>query len=183
MSVFTKSKKKASSRRQIAIEAAREDILVLPDKQYRAVLRVSSVNFELKSEAEQDALIDTYQSFLNSLPTDLQIIVQVRELDMDKYLATFQAKQEQETDLIYQMQAANYVRFVSKLVTTNKILTRHFYVVVPASGETNFDLVKEQLGLSVDIVSKGLSRRISTDSPNCSFTRSKFVSPLAGTTT
>ncbi len=86
MSTFTKSKKKQSSRHQIAVEGIRDGILLLPGNHYRTALQLSSINFELKSEAEQDALIDTYQSFLNSLATPLQIIIRIRELDMDKYL-------------------------------------------------------------------------------------------------
>lgn len=158
MSVFSKSKKTASSRSQIAIRGVKDDILLLPNNRYRAVLHVSSVNFELKSEAEQDALIDTYQSFLNSLATDLQIIIRVRELDLDKYIADFGAKQEAETEDIYKQQIENYIKFVRQLVTTKKILTRHFYVVVPLNAESDFAIAREQLSLSVDIVAKGLAR-------------------------
>lgn len=63
MFILQKSNKKVSSRKQIDIEGVRDGILILPDGHYRTVLNASSINFELKSEAEQDALIDTYQSF------------------------------------------------------------------------------------------------------------------------
>ena len=158
MSIFMKSKKRVSSRQQIAIEGVQAEILLLPNHEYRAVLDVSAVNFELKSEAEQDALIATYQSFLNSLPTNLQILVRVRELDMDKYLSDFEERSSSEHNEIYRNQANQYVKFVSKLVTTNKILTRHFYVVVPQSRESDFSVAKAQLSLNVDIVAKGLQR-------------------------
>ena len=158
MSILAKSKKKVSSRQQIAIKGVDQDILLLPGDEYRAVLRVSALNFELKSEAEQDTLIDTYQSFLNSLSSDIQILVRVRELDMDKYLANFRRRSELEQDTVYKAQAENYIKFVGKMVTTNKILTRHFYVVVPLSAEKDFAIVREQLALSVDIVRKGLAR-------------------------
>lgn len=159
MSIFVKSKKKASSRRQIAIKGVREGILLLPNNQYRMVLQISSINFELKSEAEQDALIDTYQSFLNSLASPLQIIIRVREVDMDKYLADFTERVKAEKEDVYRSQISNYTEFVQGLITTNKILTRNFYVVLPFSGKDNeFDIVKEQLSLTADIVAKGLSR-------------------------
>jgi hypothetical protein len=159
VSLLTKSKKKASSRRQIEIKGLRDSILILPNNQYRTVLQISSINFELKSEAEQDALIDTYQSFLNSLATPMQIIVRIREMDMDKYLTDFQSRLKEETEEIYRSQVENYTEFVKSLITTNKILARHFYVVLPFSGsEKDFDVVKEQLGLNADIVAKGLAR-------------------------
>jgi hypothetical protein len=153
-----KLRKKVSSRQQIAIRGVRDNILVLPGNRYRAIIRVSSVNFELKSEAEQDALIDTYQNFLNSLSINLQIIVRVRELDMDNYLATFTERLQNERDVVYQQQIQSYVSFVGKLVTSNKILTRHFYVVIPNQGTDDFTIIREQLNTSIDIVSKGLAR-------------------------
>lgn len=159
MSILQKSSKKISSRRQIGIKGVRDGVLQLPNNQFRIILQISSVNFELKSEAEQDALIETYQSFLNSLATPLQIIVRIREMDMDRYLSDFQARLKEESEEIYKTQVKNYTDFVKSLITTNKILTRLFYVVVPYVGqEKEFDLVKEQLSLSSDIVAKGLAR-------------------------
>ena len=79
-------KNKVSSRRQIQIKEVKDDILILPNQQYRMILETSSVNFELKSEAEQDVLIDSFQNFLNSLNSQLQILVRVREVDIDHYL-------------------------------------------------------------------------------------------------
>ncbi|MES2971464.1 MAG: TraC family protein [Patescibacteria group bacterium] len=159
MSIFVKSKKKQSSRHQIAIEGVREGILLLPNHHYRAILHISSINFELKSEAEQDAIIDTYQSFLNSLATPLQIVVRVREMDMDKYLVDFAERVKNEPEEIYREQIENYTNFVRSLISTNKILTRHFYVVIPYNDkEKDFEVVKEQLSLTLDIVGKGLAR-------------------------
>ena len=108
MSVFRKSNSKSSSRRQVAIRGVRDNVLLLPNNQYRVVLQISSINFELKSEAEQDALIDTYQSFLNSLATPLQIMVRIREMDMDRYISDFQARLKEESEEIYKTQGFPY---------------------------------------------------------------------------
>jgi hypothetical protein len=160
MSVLRKSNSKLSARRQINIKSVKDGVLALPGNEYRLVLETSSINFELKSEAEQDALIETYQSFLNSLSSALQIIIRAKELDMDKYLGEFEARMQNETEDIYRTQIANYSEFVAKLVTSNKILARHFYIVLPfAARDTNdFELIKEHLLLNADIVSKGLGR-------------------------
>lgn len=154
-----KSNSKLSSRRQIAIKGARDGILLLPGNNYRLVLAISSVNFELKSEAEQDALIDTYQSFLNSLGCDIQILVRIREMDMDKYIAEFDARITQEKQKVYKEQLKNYTKFVKSLINANKILSRQFYVVIPNMvRDSDFETAREELNLNADIVAKGLSR-------------------------
>jgi hypothetical protein len=160
MWLLQKSNSKQSSRQQINIQGVTDGILTLPGNQYRLVLQSSSINFELKSEDEQDALIDTYQSFLNSLASPLQIVVRVRELDMDKYLEDFKHDRSGEQDEIYRLQAKNYAEFVQSLVTTNKILSRHFYIVLPYDNKdgNSFSFIQEQLALNADIVSKGLGR-------------------------
>src|SRR5580692_3899279 len=119
MSVLRKSNKRASSRLQINIEQVKDGIITLPGNQYRLVLRTSSVNFELKSEDEQDALIETYQSVLNSLVCPIQILICIREMDLDKYIEDFRSKLKNETEDVYRGQIAHYTEFVSKLVAKN----------------------------------------------------------------
>lgn len=157
-----KLKNKIPSRAQIAIEGAQDDILLLPKGHFRVVLEVSSVNFELKSEDEQDVIIDTYESFLNSVGVPLQILIRTREIDMDKYLEDLKVRLESETEEVYCRQLVNYDEFIRALIQSNKILTRRFYVVVPYQHPTmskgDFETIKEQLSLTVDIVTKGMSR-------------------------
>lgn len=129
MSLFQKSNIRMSSRPQIAIKGVDEGILILPNRKYRIILEASSINFELKSEDEQDALIETYQAFLNALSFPLQILIRVREMDMDTYLSAFRQRVELETEEIYKQQALNYAEFVQGLITTNKILYKQFIFV------------------------------------------------------
>ena len=132
---------------------------MLPNNEYRLVIESSSINFELMSETEQDAIIDTYQAFLNSLNTPFQILVRIRELDMDKYIESFNNSIEDSEDEAFGDQKNSYTRFVKSLVTDNKILTRSFYIVLPhKAAKDDFDVVKEQLKLTGDIVAKGLGR-------------------------
>ena len=159
MSILTKSRTKTSARQQINIKGIKDGVLLLPRNRYRMVLEVSSLNFELKSEDEQDALIDTYESFLNSLPCPLQIMIRIRELDMDRYLSDLETRLAGEKEQIYQAQIKHYSAFVQRLVANNKILSRRFYVVLPYdAAKDDFDAAKEQLSLNADLVSKGLMR-------------------------
>jgi|SRR3989344_4723236 len=161
MWMLPKSKSRISSRTQINIKEVRDGILLLPNNEYRAVIETSSVNFELKSEAEQDALIDNFQNFLNSLPSKLQVLVRVREMDIDRYIETMQRQKEIEKDKGYKSQIDNYCEFIKKLVSGNKILSRRFYIILPfkeTEKQKDFSLIKEQLHLNQDIVIKGLEK-------------------------
>lgn len=155
-----RSKTKGSARSQIGIKGVRDNILILPDNRYRAILSTSSVNFELQSADEQDALVDNFQSFLNSLATPIQILVRIRELDVDRYIEDFETARVSETQVIYKQQMQSYGNFIRELVAGNKILSRRFYVVIPFESRTvtDFSLVKEQLQLEQEIIIKGLEK-------------------------
>ncbi|MFO0971392.1 MAG: TraC family protein [Candidatus Saccharimonadales bacterium] len=79
---------------------------------------------------------------------------------MDKYLEELNERLHGETEKVYKQQLKNYDEFIRSLITTNKILTRHFYLIVPytATSKTDFELVQEQLNLKLDIVAKGMTR-------------------------
>jgi len=78
-----------------------DDTLVLSHQEYRQVLETSSVNFELKSEEEQDVIIDSFQNFLNALPCPVQILIRVREIDIDKYVEDMGKLKDKETVTVY----------------------------------------------------------------------------------
>ncbi len=161
MWLLTKSNNKVSSRKQIDIKEVRDGILILPEREYRMVVETSSVNLELKSEAEQDVLIDSFQNFLNSLSTPLQIVIRVREVDIDGYLEKIQQEKKTEKEKVYKNQIDNYTNFVQNLVSGNKILSRRFYIVIPyknADRENDFRLIKEQMNLQKDLVVKALEK-------------------------
>jgi hypothetical protein len=160
MSIFSKSKR-SSSRAQIQIKEVIDNLLVLPNNEYRLILETSSVNFELKSEEEQDVIIDSFQNFLNSLPCEIQILVRVREVDIDRYIEDIGKTKDKETIAAYKKQIEGYCSFVKKLVSGNKILSRRFYIVIPykhTERHQDMKLIKEHLNLEKDIIVKGLER-------------------------
>ena len=161
MLLLNKNKNKSSSRRQIQIKEVKDGILVLPNNQYRIIVETSSINFELKSDEEQDVLIDNFQNFLNSLPSKLQILIRVREIDIDRYIEQISRSRETEQEKVFQDQIDNYSTFIKNLVTGNKILSRRFYVVIPyehLEKNNNFSLIREQMHLQRDLVMRGLEK-------------------------
>jgi len=161
MWLLKKSQSKISSRNQIAIKEVRDGILILANNEHRLIIETSSVNFELKSESEQDVLIDSFQNFLNSLPSKLQILVKVREIDIDRYIDSIEQQKQNEDDQIYQKQIDDYTQFIRQLVSGNKILSRKFYIIIPYKPDSKknaFDLAKAQLHLSSDLISRSLER-------------------------
>ncbi len=123
--------KGAAVQKFLNIAEIKDDTLVMKDGSLRAVLLVSSVNFALKSEEEQDAMVSGYISFLNSLNFQLQVVIQSRRLDLDHYLLELGNKQKEQTNELLKLQIQEYIQFVRELVQLGEIMTKRFYVTMP----------------------------------------------------
>ena len=156
---------------------------MLKDRAIRGVLLVSSTNFALKSQEEQDAMIYQFQSFLNSLDFSLQVVIQSRRLNITGYIDRLKELEAQQTNELLRQQTGSYREFVEGLVGSGSILAKNFFVVVPftllealpggeASGnilktkpkfagkltDEEFDRMKTQLWQRMEFVALGLRR-------------------------
>lgn len=128
----TKSKGSQAAQEFLSIETIRDGIIVLRGGLgLRAVLMVSSLNFALKSEEEQDALVFQYENLLNSLDFSLQFVVQSRRLNISPYLDALASRQKDEANDLLKVQIGEYIEFVRTFVDMTKIVSKTFYAVVP----------------------------------------------------
>lgn len=139
----------------LEIKDIREGVIILKNNSIRGILMVSSLNFALKSEEEQTAIIYAYQNFLNSLDFSCQIIIQSRKINITPYLDSLQDLEQKQTSDLMRKQTASYKEFIKEMVKGDMVMTKNFYVVVPyelmeifgASGITKqFDFLKNVSG-------------------------------------
>ena len=119
-----------STQRYLSVAEIHDDTVGLKNGGVRAVLEVEAVNFALKSEEEQNAIIYGYQSFLNSLEFPVQILVRSRKLDLDGYLKKLKEQQKHLSNPLLQEQLSSHIDYLSRLVECTDIMSKKFYVIV-----------------------------------------------------
>ena len=120
-----------SAQQFLEIDQIREGVLLLKNKSLRAVLMVSSLNFALKSEDEQQAIIYQFQNFLNSLDFSIEIVVQSRILNIAGYLDKLKEMETAQKNELMKIQTAEYRKFINDLIAGRQILSKTFFVVIP----------------------------------------------------
>ena len=115
----------------LQIDQIREGIAILKNKSLRGILMVSSLNFALKSDEEQTAIIYQFQNFLNSLDFSCQILVQSRRLNITGYLEKLEKLEKEQEDELLKIQTTGYREFIESLVKAGTIMNKSFFVVVP----------------------------------------------------
>lgn len=172
----------AATQKFLDVAEVKEDTIVLKSGSLRAVIAVSSINYDLKSTDEQDAIISQYQNFLNSLDFPVQILISSRKLDMKHYLDFLEEKEKEQTGELMRLQISEYKNFINQMVSVSNIMDKNFYIIVPFSPienaergffsnfsnmlnpkknilqkRENFETYKSQLFQRVDHISAGLS--------------------------
>jgi type IV secretory pathway VirB4 component len=126
-----KKKVEASSQAFLPFAEVKKGVVVMKDGSLRAVILVSSLNFALKSDDEKNAILMSYQSFLNSLDFPIQLIAYSRKIDLSAYLAQVQAAAGEQTNPLIKVQTEEYQKFITELLESSNIMEKRFYVVVP----------------------------------------------------
>lgn len=177
----------AASQQFVPIKEIRDNVVVLKDGSYRAVLLCSSLNFALKSQDEQTSIILQFQNFLNSLNFSVQIVMQSRKLDIKPYINLLEEREKAQTIDLMKIQTREYIEFIKGFTEAVNIMTKSFYVIVPytpnilgttgrkgffgklfgkkesvadkkAAGKDEFDENRIQLAQRVEVVESGLTR-------------------------
>jgi len=122
---------KAAAQRFLPIAEIRNDTVLLKSGGLRAILSVEALNFNLKSETEQQGIIAGYQAFINTLGFPLQVCIRSRKVNIDPYIDHIrEIARKQENDLL-RSQTIAYANFIEKIVDVADIMTKNFYVVIP----------------------------------------------------
>ncbi|MCK9378774.1 MAG: conjugal transfer protein TraC [Candidatus Moranbacteria bacterium] len=122
-----------SSQKYVDIEEIKNGVVVMKNGSLRMVFLVSSINFDLKSTDEQDAIISQYQNFLNSLDFPVQIVISSRRFNINPYLKIIAEKEKVQKNELLRMQITEYGNFIKRLTDMTQIMSKFFYVVIPFS--------------------------------------------------
>jgi len=121
----------ASTKQFIEIQEIRDNTLVLRDGSIRQIIKVGSINFELKSQDEQLAILQGFRNFLNALDFSLEIMVMSRKLNISGYLAFIDGLIENQQNELMRIQAIDYSKFIKELTQLANIMAKDFFTVVP----------------------------------------------------
>lgn len=130
-----KSNSDQTTQRYLPFSQIRDNIIVMKDNSSRVVLKCSTINFLLKSIEEQDAIIMSFQRFLNSIDFPIQIIVRSTKLDIDAYLNKLNHLAVKQTNPLLQNQTYEYIEYLKKLIEVAQIMRKDFYIVIPIDQE------------------------------------------------
>lgn len=126
-----------SVQRYLPFSEIRDNMMIMKDGSSRMVLRVHALNFNLKSQEEQDAILMSYQRFLNALNFPIQIIIRSLRVDIESYILKLRTLSDNQSNRLLKEQTNKYIDFLLTLIDLAQIMKKEFYIVIPFDFENN----------------------------------------------
>ena len=120
-----------STQNTLQIAEIRDGIVIMNDGSFRSVVMVKSINFDLMSPQEQEAVEYSYQGFLNSLYFPVQIFIRSQKVDLQPYIAKLDKIRTEHDNMLLAMLMEDYITYIDELSQQTNIMDKKFYVVVP----------------------------------------------------
>jgi len=137
-----------STQNSLLISEIRDGILIMSDGTFRAVVMCKSINFDLMSPEEREAVEFSYQGFLNSLYFPIQIFIRSQKVDISPYLEKLDKIRSEQENMLLGYLMEDYVAFLSDIAQQTNIMDKKFYVVIqfPDLGEDLKNAIKQSTG-------------------------------------
>ncbi|HEY5442675.1 MAG TPA: hypothetical protein VIJ68_03995 [Candidatus Saccharimonadales bacterium] len=120
-----------STQNSLQIAEVRDGIVIMNDGSFRSVVMVKSINFDLMSAQEQEAVENSYQGFLNSLYFPIQIFMRSQKVDLGPYIEKLNKIRAEHDNMLLALLMEDYITYMTDLSEQTNIMDKKFYVVVP----------------------------------------------------
>lgn len=137
-------KNKNSSQNTLLISEVRDNMVIMVDGSYRAVVKCEPINFDLMSDQERSGVELLYQNFLNSLNHPVQILVRSKRVDIGPYLEKLYSIRQSQDNMLLNVLMDDYMQFIDLLAQQYAIMEKSFYVVVPYNNQGDLTTIVQQ---------------------------------------
>jgi len=120
-----------STQNSLQIAEIRDGIVIMNDGSFRSVIMAKSINFDLMSTQEQEAVEYSYQGFLNSLYFPIQIFIRSQKVDLQPYLEKLDKIRSEHDNMLLALLMEDYINYMTQLSAQTNIMDKKFYIVIP----------------------------------------------------
>lgn len=133
-----------STQNTLLISEIRDNMVIMKDGSFRAVVACKSINFDLMSSREREGVEYSYQNFLNSLTFPVQILIRSQRVDIGPYIDRLMTIRRAQDNMLLNVLMDDYINFIDILAQEANIMDKSFFVVIPYFPAGDLADVKNQ---------------------------------------
>lgn len=144
-----------STQNTLIISEVRDNIVIMKDGSFRAVVACKSINFDLMSAREREGVEYSYQNFLNSLYFPVQVFIRSQRVDIGPYIDRLVNMRRSQDNMLLNVLMDDYINFIDELSREANIMDKSFFIAIPYFPAGDLANVREQAkGFFAKIFSK-----------------------------
>ena len=120
-----------STQSTLLISELRDNVVIMKDGSFRAVVACKSINFDLMSDMEREGVEYSYQNFLNSLKFTTQILARSQRVDIGPYLERLAEIRRNNDNMLLGVLMDDYINFIDILSQEANIMDKSFFIIIP----------------------------------------------------
>ena len=133
-----------STQSTLLISELRDNVVIMKDGSFRAVVACKSINFDLMSDAEREGVEFSYQQFLNSLKFTTQILVRSQRVDIGPYIEKLSEIRRNNDNMLLGVLMDDYINFIDILSQEANIMDKSFFIIIPYYSSPDAEKVLNQ---------------------------------------
>lgn len=133
-----------STQASLLISELRDNVVIMKDGSFRAVIACKSINFDLMSDVEREAVEYSYQNFLNSLKFTTQILVRSQRVDIGPYIEKLAEIRRNNDNMLLGVLMDDYINFIDVLSQEANIMDKSFFIIIPYYSSPDAEKVLQQ---------------------------------------
>ncbi len=133
-----------STQATLLISELRDNVVIMKDGSFRAVVACKSINFDLMSDVEREGVEYSYQNFLNSLKFTTQILVRSQRVDIGPYIERLSEIRRNNDNMLLGVLMDDYINFIDILSQEANIMDKSFFIVIPYYTSADAEKVLQQ---------------------------------------
>ena len=126
-----KPKHPNSTQNALRFSELRDDMVIMSDGSFRAVVAAHSINFDLVSAKERESIEYAYQDFINALNFPIQIYIRSERVDIGPYLNKLSQVRQRQDNMLLGVLMDDYIRFINAISKEANIMDKSFFVIIP----------------------------------------------------
>jgi hypothetical protein len=133
-----------TTQNSLLMSEIRDNMIIMGDGSFRAVVACKSINFDLMSSREREGVEFSYQNFLNALYFPVQIFIRSQRVDIGPYLDRLANIRRSQDNMLLNVLMDDYINFIDVLSQEANIMDKSFFVIVPYYPAGDINNVKAQ---------------------------------------
>ena len=102
----------------------------MKNNKYIKILKIVPINYNLKSDLEKEAILNSYKIFLKTCNFNIQILIQSSKENLDKNILKIQKNIHKKENKFLKDISEEYIKYIKNLNITKKSATKNFYIIL-----------------------------------------------------